>query len=128
MSEFAISGNGRLQSRIFQWQAGSAAAGKFVDHLAINTWGPILSYDYNGNGIATDDVFNITSGGTGTKAVTTAWVAAPWTYFALSNPVYVGESSYFFGLLSDAAPVLRTMWVHTDNGWVSVTGYAPPLP
>jgi hypothetical protein len=156
VSEFAISGgsgNGRLQSRIFQGQAGSTAAGKwiyeyrinltpvagityvpYVDQLAIHTWGPVLTYDYNGNGIVTDDVFNITSGGTGTKAVTSAFLASPWTYFVLSNPVYAGnypgggESSYFFGLLSNSAPVLRTMWVHTDTGWVSVQGYAPPLP
>ena len=156
ISEFAISGgsgNGRLQSRIFQGQAGSTAAGKwvyeyrinltpvagityvpYVNQLAINTWGAVRSYDYNSDGIATDDVFNITSGGVGTKAVTSAFVAAPWTYFVLNNPVYAGnspgggESSYFFGLVSDQAPVLRTMWVHTDSGWVSVTGYAPPLP
>lgn len=85
VSEFAVSGgagNGRLQSRIFQGQAGSTAAGKWVyeyrinmtqvagytyppsaDQLAISNWGTVLSYDYNGNGIVTDDVFNITSGG-----------------------------------------------------------------
>ena len=156
VSEFAISGgsgNGRLQSRIFQGQAGSTAAGKwiyeyrinltpvagitytpYVDQLAIHSWGAVLTYDYNFNGIVTDDVFNITSGGVGTKPVTSAFLAAPWTYFVLNNPVYAGsypgggESSYFFGLLSNQAPVLRTMWVHTDSGWVAVTGYAPPLP
>jgi hypothetical protein len=155
VSEFAVSGgtgNGRLQSRIFQAQAGSTAAGKWVyeyrinmgpvgsytypphvDYLAISNWGTVLSYDYNGNGIVTDDVFNITSGGVGTKAVTAAFVSDPWTFFELSNPVYAGsypgggESSYFFGLVSEQAPVLRTVWVHTDSGWVAVTGYAPPL-
>ena len=61
-------------------------------------------------------------------------VASTWTYFYLSNPVYVGsypgggESSYFFGLVSDRAPVVRTIWIHTDSGWVAATGYAPPLP
>jgi hypothetical protein len=156
VSEFAISGgsgNGRLQSRIFQGQAGSVAANKwiyeyrinlapvggltylpYVDQLAINTWGAVLSYDYDSNGVVTDDVFNITSGGVGTKAVTSAFLSAPWTYFVLNGRVYAGnfpgggESSYFFGLVSTQAPVLRTMWVHTDTGWVSVTGYAPPLP
>jgi hypothetical protein len=156
VSEFAVNGGsglGRLQSRIFQGQAGSAAAGKWIyeyrinmtpvggltympyaDQLAIHTWGPVLSYDYDSNGIVTDDVFNITSGGIGTKAVTSAPVISPWTYFVVSSRVYSGsypgggESSYFFGLLSNAAPVLRQMWVHTDSGWVSVTGYAPPLP
>lgn len=155
-SAFAISGgsgNGLLRSRIFQGQAGSSAANKWiyeyridltpvagityppsVDELAIDTWGAVLTYDYDSNGIVTDDVFNISSGGTGTKPVTTAFVSTPWTFFVLNSPVYAGnyqgggESSYFFGLLSDRAPVLRTMWVHTDSGWVSVTGYAPPLP
>src|SRR5688572_15771051 len=156
VSEFAVSGgsgNGRLQSRVFQGQAGSTAAGKWVyeyrinltpvggityvpyaDQLAIHTWGTVRTYDYNSDGIATDHVFNITSGGVGTKAVTSAFLWSPWTYFVLNNPVYAGnypgggESSYFFGLVSDQAPVLRSMWVHTDSGWLSVTGYAPPLP
>lgn len=156
VSEFAISGgsgNGRLQSRIYQAQAGSAAAGKWVyeyrinlgpvagityppsvSYLAISNWGTPLTYDYDGNGIVTDDVFNITSGGIGTKAVTASWLSSPWTYFYLSNPVYAGsypgggESSYFFGLVSSQAPVLRGMWVYTDSGWVAVTGYAPPAP
>jgi hypothetical protein len=156
VAEFGInggSGNARLQSRIFQGQAGSAAAGKwiyeyrinltpvggivnvpYVDQLAIQSFGAVLTYDYNGNGIVTDDVFNVTSGGVGTKPVTTAFLTSPWSYFVLNNRVYAGnypgggESSYFFGLLSDQAPVLRAVWVHTDSGWISVTGYAPPLP
>jgi hypothetical protein len=147
------SGNGHLQSRIFQGQAGSAAAGKWVyeyrinmgpvagytyppyaDQLAIASWGTVRQYDYNSDSIATDHVYNITSGGVGSKAVTSAYLSAPWSYFVLSGRVYAGsfpgdgESSYFFGLVSDQAPVLRTVWVHLDSGWVSVTGYAPPLP
>jgi hypothetical protein len=150
VAEFAInnaSGNGRLQSRIFQGQPGSTAAGKwvyeyrinltfahgityppYVDYIAVDRWGALRQYDYNGDANATDEVFNVTSGGVGSKAVTSAFLAAPWSYFLLSNPVYVGESSYFFGLVSDRAPVLRQIWVHTDSGWVSTTGYAPPLP
>lgn len=147
------SGNGRLQSRVFQGQAGTTGAGKWVyeyrinmgpvagftyppyaDMLAIDTFGAVRQYDFNGDGIATDEVFNITSGGVGTKAVTAAWFAAPWSYFHVSSRVYAGsypgggESSYFFGLVSDRAPVLRYMWVHLDTGWVLVQGYAPPLP
>lgn len=156
VAEFAVSGgsgNGRLQSRIFQGQPGSAAAGKWIyeyrinlgpvagltympyaNQLAVDRWGDVREYDYNSDGIATDDVFNITSGGIGSKAVTSAPVFLPWTYFVLNNPVYSGsypgggESSYFFGLVSDRAPVLRTVWVHLDSGWVPVQGYAPPLP
>ena len=156
VSEFAVSGgsgNGRLQSRVFQGQAGSVAAGKWIyeyrinmgpvggltyppyaDQLAIDRWGAVRQYDYNSDGIATDEVFNITSGGTGTKPVTSAFFSSPWTFFVLNNPVYAGnypgggESSYFFGLVSDRAPVLRYMWVRLDSGWVLVQGYAPPLP
>jgi len=147
------SGNGHLQSRIYQGQPGSTAAGKWIyeyridmtqvagityipyaDQLAIYNWGTLRQYDYNSDGIATDQVFNITSGGTGTKPVTSAYLSSGWSYFVLSNPVgagnYVGggESSYFFGMVSDQAPVLRTLWVHLDTGWVSMTGYAPPTP
>lgn len=150
VAEFAInnaSGNGRLQSRVFQGQSGSPADGKwiyeyrinltsahgatyppYVDQLAVDQWGAVRQYDYNGDSVATDEVFNITSGGVGSRAVTSAYPWSVWTFFVLSTPVYVGESSYFFGLVSDRAPVLRTVWVNTDSGWVSVTGYAPPLP
>src|SRR5687768_16796949 len=153
ISEFAVSGgsgNGRLQSRIFQGQPGSKTEGKwiyeyrinlgpvagityppYVDQLAIQNWGAVREYDYNFDGIYTDDVFNVTIGGIGTKPVTSSFLWSPWTYFVLSGRVYAGsypgggESSYFFGLISDRAPVVRSMWVHTDSGWVSVTGYAP---
>ncbi|HEX8408654.1 MAG TPA: hypothetical protein VF883_07310 [Thermoanaerobaculia bacterium] len=155
VSTFAVpggSGNGRLQSRVFQGQPGTVGAYKWVyeyridmgpvagytyppyaDQLAIETFGAVREYDYNSDGIATDDVFNITSGGVGTKAVTSAFVWSVWTYFVLNGKVYSGsypgggESSYFFGLTSDRAPVLRTVWVHLDSGWVGVEGFAPPL-
>ncbi len=147
------SGNGRLQSRIFQGQPGSTAAGKYVyeyriimtqvagltyvpyaNKLAIYQWGPVLQFDYNFDAAATDHVYNVTSGGLGSKAVTSSFVSGGFTYFNLSNPVYAGsypgggESSYFFGLTSDYPPVLRTVWVNTDSGWVSMQGYAPQYP
>jgi hypothetical protein len=146
------SGNGHLQSRIYQGQPGSVAAGKWIyeyrinmgpvggltylpyaDQLAIAYWGTLRQYDYNSDSIATDQVFNITSGGSGSKPVSSAFLSAPWSYFVLNSRVYAGnypgggESSYFFGMVSDQAPVLRTVWVHLDSGWVSVTGYAPPV-
>jgi hypothetical protein len=79
-------------------------------------------------------VFNVASGGSGTKPVTAAFLSSGWSYFVLNSPVGAGsyqgggESRYFFGLVSDQAPVLRTVWVHLDSGWVSMQGYAPPLP
>src|SRR5687767_1870491 len=143
VAEFPVSGgsgNGRLQSRIFQSQDGrwvyeyrinmTQVAGltyiPYANQLAIWQWGTLQQYDFNSDGISTDQLFNITSGGTGTKAVTTAFLSGSWSYFNLSNPVYAGnyvgggESSYFFGMVSTQAPVLRTVWVHLDSGWVSM--------
>ena len=151
VAEFPVSGgsgNGRLQSRIFQSQDGrwvyeyrinmTQVAGltypPYASYLAIDRWGTPHQYDFNSDGISTDDVFNITSGGVGTKAVTSAFPVSTYTYFYVSGRVYSGsapgngESSYFFGLVSDQAPVLRTVWVYLDSGWVSMQGYAPPLP
>lgn len=148
-----MGGAARLQSRINQATPGSTASGKWVyryridmtqvagityppysDQLAIYNFGPVPAFDYNFNGFATEHVFNVTVGGLGTKAVTSAPVGGGWTYFNLSDPVYAGsfpgdgESSYFFGIVSDYPPVIRTVWVHTDTGWVAVTGYAPDYP
>lgn len=149
-----MGGKARLQTRINQGEAGSTAAGKWVyryridmaqvvgvtypphsNYLAIHNFGPLLQYDYNSDGNATDHLFNVTSGGVGTKPVTQAWLAVDYfTYFYLNNPVYAGsypgngESSYFFGVVSDYPPVIRTVWVHTDTGWVALNGYAPQYP
>jgi hypothetical protein len=146
------SGNGHLQSRIYQGQPGTVGAGKWVyeyridmtqvagltyipyaDELAIYNWGTLRQYDFNSDGITTDQVFNKTSG-LGTRPVTSAFLSSGYSYFVLNSGVaagnYVGggESSYFFGMVSDQAPVLRQVWVHLDSGWVSMTGYAPPTP
>ena len=153
--EFPVSGgsgNGRLQSRVFQGQPGTIGANKWVyeyrinmtqvagltyppyaNRLAIINWGTPRQYDYNSDGIATDHVFNITSGGIGSIPVNAAFLSGGWSYFDLSNPVaagnYIGggESSYFFGMVSTQAPVMRTVWVHLDTGWVSMQGFAPPV-
>ncbi|MDQ3281656.1 MAG: hypothetical protein M3Q69_09610 [Acidobacteriota bacterium] len=148
-----MGGAARLQSRIYQGAPGSTAAYKWVyqyridltqvagvtyppsaDQLAIYNFGPVLHYDYDFNGSSTDEVFNIASGGLGTKGVTSAYYSGSFLYFVLGSAVFAGsypgggESSYFFGVVSDYAPVLRTVWVHTDSGWVSMTGYAPQYP
>jgi len=146
VATFAVSGgsgNGKLQSRIFQSQDGrwvyeyrinmTGVSGilhvPYADSLAIYNWGTPFQYDFNSDGNATDHVFNITSGGCYpcTKTVTSSYVSGGYTYFSSSAGVYGGESTYFFGLVSDQAPVLRTVWVHLDSGWVSMQGYAPPL-
>ena len=154
-SDFAVSGaagNGRLQSRIYQGQPGSTAAGKhvytyrlimtntagivyvpYVDQIAIGSTGPVLQYDYNFDSVATDHVWYSTSG-LGSKGISSVFTFWGWNYFSFSSPIYAGnyvgggESSYFFSFASDYPPVLRNISVHTDSGWVTVTGYAPQYP
>jgi hypothetical protein len=146
-------GSGTFQSRIHQGQPGSAAAGKwvyryrvnltqvagitylpYVDQVAIPNFGPLKQYDYNADAVATDEVFVVTSGGIGSVGLSSAFGFFGWSYFYFSSPVYAGsypgggQSSYFFGLVSDYPPVLRNISVRTDSGWVTVTGYAPQLP
>ena len=105
-----LMGSGFLQSRINQGLAGSPAAGKwvyryrvdlrqvagitylpYVDQVAIYNLGTLRQYDYTYDAVATDQVFNITSGGLGTKAVTSAYAFFGWSYFVFSNPVYAGS-------------------------------------
>jgi hypothetical protein len=69
--------------------------------LAIYNWGTLRQYDFNSDGIATDQVFNKTSG-LGTRPVTSAFLSGGYSYFVLNSGVaagsYVGggESSFFF--------------------------------
>ena len=148
--EFPVSGgngNGRLQSRIRQtsdgrWvymyrinmiHVGGILDVPYADQFAIANVGTLRRYDFNVDGIATDEVFNITSGSVGTKPVSSAFLSGSWSYFHISSRVWAGfspgggESSYFFGYVSDRPPVLRTVWVHLDHSWVSMQGYAPSL-
>jgi hypothetical protein len=146
-------GSGTFQSRIHQGQPGSAAAGKwiyryrvnltqvagvtylpYVTQVAIYNWGPLRQYDYNFDSVATDQVFVTTVGAVGTVDLASSYLFSGWSYFNFSSPVYAGsypgggQSSYFFCAVSDYPPVLRNISVHTDTGWVTVTGYAPQLP
>ena len=155
--DFAMAGgNGlaHLQSRIYQGQPGSVAAGKwvyryrtdltdvtangsllpYVDKLLFFGYGPLRQYDYNFDTISTDHVFNVTVGGPGTKGVTSAYTLFGGTYFNYDDPVYAGTSpgtgqmSYSMGVVSDYPPVLRDSRVHTNSGWLTVWGYAPDYP
>jgi hypothetical protein len=144
---------GRIQSRIFQGQPGSPMAGKwvyeyrvnmanavgftyvpYVDGMYIVGWGPVLAYDYNFDSIYTDQVFVVTAGGIGTVGLSSVNVFWGATFFNLSSPVYGGsfpgdgESSYFFGLVSNYAPTVKTAQVHMDNGYAAVNVYAPNVP
>jgi hypothetical protein len=144
---------GRIQSRIQQGQPGSPAAGKwlykyrvdmtnavgilsipYVSSMYIANWGPVRQYDYNFDLNATDHVFNVTVGGIGTKGISASFIFFNTTFFNLGSNVYgggspgTGESSYFWGLVSDYPPVVRNATVQTDNGAVTVSVYAPSAP
>jgi hypothetical protein len=142
---------GKLQSRIFQTQAGSpAGSGKWVYEYRVNLTnavgilhipyvssisffpGSMLAFDYNYDSVATDHVFNISSGGLGTKGV--SGVAFFWwglRRFDFSSPIFAGgspgtgESSYFFGFTSSYPPEVGTINVQTDGGTISLSGYVP---
>lgn len=121
-------GNGFLQSRVFQSQPGSPAAGKWVyeyrvvltnvtgspvpavTSLSIPVAAPVVSMDFNGDGNATDQVFVVTGGGLGVVGPASAWLHGDTLHFAFSPPVSGGstaaggQSSYFFGIVVDSPP------------------------
>lgn len=140
---------GFLQSRIFQGEPGSPAAGKWVYEYrldlrctqnalnppyatAVNlSAGPVLSYDYNFDTVATDQVFVVTSGGMGTIGLSSANSFFGYVGFNFSAPVWSatsncnGDSSYFWGYTSSYAPTVVTATVVTNTGNVLVNAYAP---
>ncbi|HKS22057.1 MAG TPA: hypothetical protein VJZ76_04615 [Thermoanaerobaculia bacterium] len=140
---------GFLQSRIFQGEAGSPAAGKWVYEYRLDlrcsmgalvppsatsvslATGPILSYDYNFDANATDHVFVVTAGGLGTVGLSWANWFAGYSGFNFSSPVYGatsgcnGDSSYFWGYTSQYPPQVVTATVATNGGNVMLSAYAP---
>lgn len=121
-------GNGFLQSRVFQAQPGSPAAGKWVyeyridlsnvasspaaavTSLSMPVAAPILSMDFNADGTATDQVFIVTGGGLGVVGPANARLQGDTLHFEFSTPVSggaspgAGQSSYFFGFVTDSPP------------------------
>jgi hypothetical protein len=145
--------NGFLQSRIFQAQAGSPAAGKwvyeyrislnnvvgttYIPYVSAMSWdfGPFVgTLDYNGNGVYADHVFVITSGAIGNVGVSSASQSpgVTWVNFGSGIPggSYPGggQSSYFFGLVSQYAPKVGTATIHKDSGTEIVSAYVPNHP
>ena len=140
---------GFLQSRIFQGEPGSQAAGKWLYEYrldlrcamsAVNppyatsvslATGPILSYDYNFDSVATDHVFVVTAGGLGTVGLSWANWFAGYSGFNFSAPVWSatsgcnGDTSYFWGYTSVNPPQVVTATVVTNTGNIMVNAYAP---
>ena len=139
----AIFGGGFLQSRIFQGEPGSPAAGKWVYEYRLDlrnaqsitnvpyatsvglSSGPVLIYDYNFNNVATDQVFVVTAGGLGTIGLSSANYSFGYTTFNFSSPVWPGDTSYFWGYVSSAPPQVVTATVATSNGNIQLNAYAP---
>jgi hypothetical protein len=146
----AVYSGGFLQSRIFQGEPGSPAAGKWVYEYRLDltcaqtalsvpnvtavgmSTGPVRSYDYDFNGFATDQVYVITSGGMGWIGLSSASGLYGYNQFHFSSPVYPsggggcgGDSTYFWGYTSDYAPHVVTATIYTSTGNLSASVYAP---
>jgi hypothetical protein len=138
-----IFGGGFLQSRIYQGEPGSPAAGKWVYEYRLDlrnasdpvnqpfatsvalSSGPVLSYDYNFDSVATDQVFVITAGGLGTIGLQSASMFFNYTTFKFTSPVWIGDTSYFWGYTSNYPPHVVSATVATSNGNIMLNAYAP---
>lgn len=145
-----ISGTAVLQSRTFVGAAGSPAAGLNGYMYRVNltnavgivnipcitalrvSFGPVVSLQYNGAG-PVDQVFVATSGGLGTIGLASADLTANNVTFTFSSPVCAGgspgtgDTTFFFGLTSTAAPKAITAQAFALGGAgpMSVPARAP---
>jgi hypothetical protein len=147
-----IFNGGFVQSRIYQGQPGSPAAGKWVYEYRVSLtnsigilnqnyvtqlvvpFGTVLSYDYNFNGVATDQVFVVTQGGLGNIGLSSAGYFWGIVGFNFASPIYEGnnqmpgDSSYFIGIVSPYPPHVVTGNLATSAGTINVSVYAPTNP
>jgi hypothetical protein len=148
-----VLGTGFVQSRIYRSEATSPAHGKYVYEYRVDLtnvagitaprWvsamsvdiGPIATLDYNRDGHASEEVFVITSGGLGVVGLSSAvQVAANPLRFNFSRQIFSGaspgrgESSYFFGIVSQYPPRVVAAQVTTSSGVQTVSVYAPSHP
>jgi hypothetical protein len=148
-----VLGSGFVQSRIYHSEATSPAHGKYVYEYRVDLtnvvgitapqWVSALSVDFGGlntldfnrDGHASEEVFVITSGGLGVVGPNSAvQVAANPLRFNFARHVFSGasrgrgESSYFFGLVSQYPPRVINAQVETSSGTQTVSVYAPSHP
>lgn len=139
---FAMLGGGFVQSRIYQAASGTPAAGKYMYQYRVDLtnatatpapqvtsftidFGPAAAMDFNGDG-TTEQVFVITQGGLGSVAPVTADQTGRMITFTFSPPVPGGQTSYFFGLVSDMAPVqVRATLTTNVQPTIAVQARAP---
>lgn len=146
-----LSGGAFIQSRYYQAAPGSPMAGKWVYKYRVSMTNEVgvlnIPYvtalrvpfvglkqgDYNFDSVFTDHVFNVSAGGIGTKGVTSAATGSGITFnfaSAIAGGSFAGdgESSYFFGVVSDWGPRTQYGTVYTSNGNYTVTVVAPYVP
>lgn len=115
--------NGFVQSRTFQGQPGSPAAGKWVyeyridltnvsgfrttpqvTHIALPWPAPITAMNFNGDRSLADSMFVVTSGGLGAVGPSSAYRYGDTIHVSFAPPVNGGQTSYFFGIVTDSPP------------------------
>lgn len=132
---------GFLQSRTYQAEPGSPAAGKWVYEYRVNLtratrgsmvtaltvdFGPVEGgLDYNGDRTP-DEVFVVVSGGLGAVAPTAAVRRGRMVTFRFDRPVNSGATSFFFGMVSSGEPrSMRVRVVSNMNPSIFVQGSVP---
>lgn len=144
-------GTGSLQSRTFSGGAGSAAAGLFayeyrldlrnavgataiscIDWMTIS-FGPVVSTLNYGGDAKPDQVFVVTSGGTGSIGIVSAVQTRSLIRFKFTKPVCEGgspgkgDTSFFWGLVSKKPAVNVIATLHETGGATHVIKARSPM-
>lgn len=143
-------GEGVLRTRTFKGASGSPAAGLFayeyrldltdavgtkpscIDWISL-TFGPVVSTLDFGETARPDQVFVITSGGTGTIGLASAVQTRDTIRFKFTSPVCggtsaaKGSSTYFWGLVSNSDPENITALLHETSGATHVVKTRSPM-
>jgi hypothetical protein len=133
-------GSGFLQSRTYQAQPGSPAAGLWVYEYRVDLtnatpgatvsgmtvdFGPVVgTLDYNGDS-RPDRAFVVTSGGLGSVGPSSAFQAGRMISFRFVPAVTAGNTSYFFGMVSRGGPRPTRVRLATSAGSLLLEGRAP---
>ncbi|NTX62648.1 hypothetical protein HUA74_18525 [Myxococcus sp. CA051A] len=142
------SGTARLQTRTFTGATGAPAQGYYGYEYVVDltnatgithipcvqslrvSFGPVASFQYNGTG-PTDQVYVVTSGGSGTIGLSSANKVGNEFTFTFATPVCAGGSpgtgkkSFFFGLASASPPTAVTAVIVSSGTSLSIGARAP---
>jgi hypothetical protein len=143
-------GTGFLQSRTYMGAPGSPAAGRYayeyridlrnalgavaiscIDSMTIS-FGPVVSSLNFGGSPAPDQVFVVTGGGIGTIGLASAIQTGSKIKFNFASPICEGgapgkgDSSFFWGLVSNTTPKFVTAILHETGGATHVVKARAP--